>query len=160
MYPSDVPEITYEIDFDHPLLDTQRYHHRCGEDAFVREIARARTFGFLAEVEYLRSQGFAKGGSLDNAVVIADYRVLNPEGLRYPDECVRHKILDLIGDLSLVGAPLLGHVVARRAGHALHAALAREILRRPERWVAVTRPAELLRPAAPAGGADTAHVPA
>jgi UDP-3-O-[3-hydroxymyristoyl] N-acetylglucosamine deacetylase len=138
LYPSDAPEITYEIDFDHPILKKQRYHYRVCEDTFVREIARARTFGFLKEVEYLQSQGFAKGGSLDNAIVIGDYRILNPEGLRYPDEFVRHKILDSIGDLSLAGSPIIGHFQAVKSGHALNAKLVEQILDSPEKWEYVT----------------------
>ncbi len=138
IYPSDVPEITYEIDFDHPILKKQRYYYRAGEDAFVKDIARARTFGFLKEVEYLQSCGFAKGGSLDNAIVIGDYRILNPEGLRYPDEFVRHKILDSIGDLSLAGYPIIGHFQAIKSGHAMNTQLVHKILKSPEKWEYVT----------------------
>ncbi len=138
IYPADVPEITYEIDFNHPLLKVQRLHYRCSEDAFVRDIARARTFGFLKEVEHLQARGFARGGSLDNAIVIGDYRILNPEGLRFPDEFVRHKILDAIGDLSLLGCPLIGHVQAVRSGHALNARLVNRILESPQKWSYVT----------------------
>jgi len=143
IYPSDVPEVTYEIDFDHPMLKKQRYHYRASEDSYVREIARARTFGFLKEVEYLQSQGFALGGSLDNAIVIGDYRILNHDGLRYPDEFVRHKILDAIGDLSLVGVPMIGHFMASRSGHALNAKLVDRILKSPEKWRYVTHPQDL-----------------
>ncbi|MEK6776894.1 MAG: UDP-3-O-acyl-N-acetylglucosamine deacetylase [bacterium] len=138
IYPSDFPEITYEIDFEHPMLKKQRYYYRANEDTFVREIARARTFGFLKEVEHLQSMGFAKGGSLDNAIVIGDYRILNPEGLRYPDEFVRHKILDSIGDLSLVGCPFIGHFHAVKSGHALNARLVQHILESPQKWEYVT----------------------
>jgi UDP-3-O-[3-hydroxymyristoyl] N-acetylglucosamine deacetylase len=138
VYPSDVPEITYEIDFDHPILKKQRYYYRACEDAFVQDIARARTFGFLKEVEYLQSCGFAKGGSLDNAIVIGDYRILNPEGLRYPDEFVRHKILDSIGDLSLAGSPIIGHFQAIKSGHAMNTQLVQKILDSPEKWEYVT----------------------
>jgi len=143
IYPSDLTEITYEIDFEHPMLKKQRYYYRASEDTFVREIARARTFGFLKEVEYLQSMGFAKGGSLDNAIVIGDYRILNPEGLRYPDEFVRHKILDSIGDLSLVGCPIIGHFHAVKSGHALNARLVQQILDHPQKWDYVTRREEL-----------------
>jgi len=143
LYPSESLEITCEIDFDHPMLKNQRYHYRANEDDFVREIARARTFGFLREVEYLQSQGFALGGSLDNAIVISDYRVLNSEGLRYPDEFVRHKILDAIGDLSLAGCPILGHVQTFKSGHATHASLVHHLLESPGKWKYVTRTDEL-----------------
>jgi UDP-3-O-[3-hydroxymyristoyl] N-acetylglucosamine deacetylase len=138
VYPSDVPEITYEIDFNHPMLKVQRLHYRYSEDAFVRDIARARTFGFLKEVEQLQASGYARGGSLDNAIVIGDYRILNPEGLRFPDEFVRHKILDAIGDLSLVGCPIIGHFQAAKSGHALNARLVNRILESPEKWSYVT----------------------
>lgn len=143
IYPSDIPEITYEIDFDHPLLKKQRYHYRASEDAFVREIGRARTFGFLKEVEYLQARGFAKGGSLDNAIVIGDYRILNVEGLRYTDEFVRHKILDSIGDLSLAGSPVIGHFHAVKSGHALNAKLVQRLLDNPEKWDYVTHMEDL-----------------
>jgi UDP-3-O-[3-hydroxymyristoyl] N-acetylglucosamine deacetylase len=148
VYPSDFPEITYEIDFDHPVLKKQHYHYRTNEDAFVREIARARTFGLLKEVEYLQAHGFAKGGSLDNAIVIGDYRILNPDGLRYPDEFVRHKILDSIGDLSLAGNPIIGHFQAIKSGHALNTRLVQTILDSPEKWTFATH-LEDLYPASP-----------
>lgn len=164
-YPSDSPEISYEIDFDHPMLKKQRYDYRVNEDSFVREIARARTFGFLKEVEYLQAHGFAKGGSLDNAIVIGDYRILNPDGLRYPDEFVRHKILDSIGDLSLAGSPIIGHFHAVKSGHALNAKLVQKLLASHEKWQFITH-LEDLRPAAPANNqtnipvADIAKAPA
>ncbi|MDX1763475.1 MAG: UDP-3-O-acyl-N-acetylglucosamine deacetylase [bacterium] len=149
LYPSDTPEITCEIDFDHPLLKTQRYHYQASENAFVRDIARARTFGFLKEVEYLQSKGFARGGSLDNAIVIGDYRILNSDGLRFTDEFVRHKILDAIGDLSLVGLPVIGHMLSVKSGHAMNAKLVETVLAHPEKWTYVTHPQDV-RPAVPA----------
>ncbi len=112
--------ISFTIDFDHSFLKTQSFSFINDARTFQREISKARTFGFLKEVELLRSMGLARGGSLENAIVIDDYRILNEEGLRYPDEFVRHKILDLLGDLSLLGAYLIGHVKAYRSGHHLN----------------------------------------
>lgn len=158
LYPSEAPEITCEIDFDHPLLKKQRYHYQASENAFVRDIARARTFGFLKEVEYLQSQGFARGGSLDNAIVIGDYRILNGEGLRFTDEFVRHKILDAIGDLSLVGFPVIGHLLSVKSGHAMNAKLVETVLANPKKWKFVTHP-EDLHPAVPVGKRVEAEAP-
>ena len=119
--------ITCSLDFDHPLIAPAPYRFEFSERAFQREIARSRTFGFIEDVEKLRSRGLARGGSLDNAIVIDSYRVLNPEGLRFPDEFVRHKVLDAIGDLSLFGMPLVGRVHLHRTGHALNTALVRAV---------------------------------
>ena len=105
---------------------------RITEESFVEDIAPARTFGFLKEVEMLRQRGLALGGSLDNAIVLGETGVLN--ALRFEDECVRHKILDVIGDLSLVGHPVVGHLVAHRGGHALHTAFAAKILEETDAW--------------------------
>lgn len=137
VYPAERLKISYTIDFDHPLIGVQRETFLVTPRAFMEQISPARTFGFLREVEYLRSRGFARGGSMENAVVIGDNSILNPH-LRFPDEFVRHKILDAVGDLTLLGAPLLGHVVAYRAGHALHASLVRTVLDNPEAWRLVT----------------------
>jgi UDP-3-O-[3-hydroxymyristoyl] N-acetylglucosamine deacetylase len=137
IYPADRLKISYTIDFDHPLIGVQRETFAITPRAFMEHIAPARTFGFLREVEYMRTQGLALGGSMENAIVVGDNSILNPQ-LRFPDEFVRHKILDAIGDLSLLGNPLLGHVVAYRAGHALHTALVEEILGTPEAWRLVT----------------------
>jgi UDP-3-O-[3-hydroxymyristoyl] N-acetylglucosamine deacetylase len=136
LYPSDDFKVTYSISFDHPLLRHQSHTMRVDENAFVDEIAPARTFGFLHEVELLRQQGLALGGSLENAIVLSETGVLNPQ-LRYEDEFVRHKILDAIGDLSLVGYPIIGHLVAHRAGHALHTAFAKRILEERDAWKVV-----------------------
>jgi UDP-3-O-[3-hydroxymyristoyl] N-acetylglucosamine deacetylase len=136
LYPSDDFKVTYSISFDHPLLRHQSHTMRVDENAFVDEIAPARTFGFLHEVEMLRQQGLALGGSLENAIVLSETGVLNPQ-LRYEDEFVRHKILDAIGDLSLVGYPIIGHLVAHRAGHALHTAFAKRILEERDAWKVV-----------------------
>jgi UDP-3-O-[3-hydroxymyristoyl] N-acetylglucosamine deacetylase len=133
LYPSDHFKVTYSISFDHPLLRHQSRTMRVTEESFIEEIAPARTFGFLKEVEMLRQRGLALGGSLDNAIVLGETGVLN-NALRFEDEFVRHKILDVIGDLSLVGHPVVGHLVAHRGGHALHTAFAARILEEPDAW--------------------------
>src|SRR5215203_7521101 len=120
LYPSDHFKVTYSISFDHPMLRHQSRTMQITEESFIEEIAPARTFGFLKEVEMLRQNGLALGGSLENAIVLGETGVLN--ALRFEDEFVRHKILDVIGDLALVGHPIIGHVVAHRGGHALHTA--------------------------------------
>ena len=139
IYPSDHFKVTYTISFDHPMLRHQSRTERITEYSFAESIAPARTFGFLKEVESLRQNGLALGGSLENAIVIGDAGVLN--ALRFEDEFVRHKILDAIGDLALVGHPIIGHVVAHRAGHALHTALAARLLEEHDAWMVVENPA-------------------
>jgi len=139
LYPSDHFKVTYSIAFDHPLLRHQSRTLRITEESFVEEIAPARTFGFLEEVEMMRQQGLALGGSLENAVVIGDTGVLN-NALRFEDEFVRHKILDVIGDMALVGRPIIGHLIAHRGGHALHTAFAARVLEDPEAWTLVDAP--------------------
>lgn len=124
--------ITCSLDFDHPLISPQPYRFKFSERAFQRDLARARTFGFMKDVEMLRARGLARGGSLDNAIVIDDYRVLNPEGLRYPDEFVRHKVLDALGDLALFGMPVIGKLTLHRTGHALNTQLVRAVLADPK----------------------------
>jgi len=134
VYPHSELRITYAIDFDHPRLGYQELTASLWSSrAFEEKLAGARTFTFERDVEALRRAGLALGGSLDNAVVLGEDDILN-DSLRYPDEFVRHKMLDLVGDLALIGRPLCGHVVAYRAGHHLHTRLAREILARPDRW--------------------------
>jgi UDP-3-O-[3-hydroxymyristoyl] N-acetylglucosamine deacetylase len=133
LYPSDHFKVTYSISFDHPLLRHQTRTMKITDESFVEEIAPARTFGFLKEVEMLRQRGLALGGSLDNAIVLGETGVLN-NALRFEDEFVRHKILDVIGDLSLVGYPVIGHLVAHRGGHALHTAFAARILEEADAW--------------------------
>ncbi len=128
LFPDDEFKVSYTIEFDHPLLQNQSYTLAVTDKTFIEEISRARTFGFLKDVEALKQRGYAKGGSLENAVVIDSKGVLNEEGLRYKDEFVRHKILDLIGDLSLVGKPILGHIIAYKSGHTLNFALIRKLL--------------------------------
>ncbi|MEO7133456.1 MAG: UDP-3-O-acyl-N-acetylglucosamine deacetylase [Vicinamibacterales bacterium] len=139
IYPSDHFKVSYTISFDHPLLRHQSRTERITEQSFAESIAPARTFGFLKEVESLRQNGLALGGSLENAIVIGDSGVLN--ALRFEDEFVRHKILDAVGDLALVGHPIVGHVVAHRAGHALHTALASRLLEEPDAWMLMEHPA-------------------
>jgi UDP-3-O-[3-hydroxymyristoyl] N-acetylglucosamine deacetylase len=154
VYPSDHFKVSYTISFDHPLLRHQSRTERITEQSFAESIAAARTFGFLKEVEWMRQNGLALGGSLDNAIVIGDAGVLN--ALRFEDEFVRHKILDAIGDLALLGYPLIGHVVAHRAGHALHTALVTELLEQRDAWVLVD--SQLLPATAPARVAAAARV--
>src|SRR5438093_5089784 len=134
LYPSDHFKVTYSISFDHPLIRHQSRTMKITDESFVEEIAPARTFGFLKEVEMLRQRGLALGGSLDNAIVLGETGVLNQNALRFEDEFVRHKILDVIGDLSLVGYPVVGHLVAHRGGHALHTAFAARILDEVDAW--------------------------
>ena len=132
VYPADRFKVSYTISFDHPMLRHQQKTMDIDEQAFVDHIAPARTFGFLKEVEMLRQRGLALGGSLENAVVLGETGVLNP--LRFDDEFVRHKILDVIGDLSLVGHHIQGHLVVHRGGHALHTAFADEVLKQRDAW--------------------------
>jgi UDP-3-O-[3-hydroxymyristoyl] N-acetylglucosamine deacetylase len=133
-YPGPEYRVTYAIDFDHPVLGYQELSVGIWREGdFVQKLAPARTFTFEADVESLRQRGLALGGSLDNALVLGTDRLLNPE-LRFPDEFVRHKMLDLVGDLSLLGRPLCAHVVAYRAGHDMHARLARRIWEARDSW--------------------------
>jgi UDP-3-O-[3-hydroxymyristoyl] N-acetylglucosamine deacetylase len=130
--PYDGLRITYSIDFAHPKIGKQTLDIDINEVSFEREIAGARTFGFLKDVEKLRAQGLALGGSYQNAIVLDNENILNEEGLRYPDEFVRHKVLDALGDVVTLGAPLMGHVVLHKAGHDLLNRLARKILSLPD----------------------------
>jgi UDP-3-O-[3-hydroxymyristoyl] N-acetylglucosamine deacetylase len=136
IYPSEQFKVTYSIAFDHPLLLHQSKTIEITDASFVEEIAPARTFTFLKEVDMLRQQGLALGGSLDNAIVIGETGVLNGT-LRFEDEFVRHKILDVIGDMALLGYPLVGHLVAHRGGHALHTAFAAHVLEDVNAWTLV-----------------------
>jgi len=133
-------KLSFEIDFRHPAVDStgQRVEFDLGQGSYSRDIARARTFGFTKDVEMMRANGLALGGGLDNAIVMDDYKVLNAEGLRYDDEFVKHKILDAMGDLYLVGKPLLAAYSAFRSGHALNNRLLRELLARPEAYEVVS----------------------
>jgi UDP-3-O-[3-hydroxymyristoyl] N-acetylglucosamine deacetylase len=141
LYPSDHFKVTYSISYDHPLLRHQSRTLRITEESFIEEVAPARTFTFLKDVEMLRQNGLALGGSLENAIVLGETGVLN-NVLRFEDEFVRHKILDAIGDLALVGYPVIGHLVAHRAGHALHTAFAAKILEESHAWRLVEAPVE------------------
>jgi UDP-3-O-[3-hydroxymyristoyl] N-acetylglucosamine deacetylase len=138
IYPADAFRVTYRISFPHPLIGTQTIDFAPASSRYAAEIAPARTFGFLEELEMLRKNGLIRGGSLENAVVLDRTGVVNPEGLRFPDEFCRHKLLDLIGDFSLLGHPLLGHVVAERAGHAMHAQLVSRLLQERKSWKLVS----------------------
>jgi UDP-3-O-[3-hydroxymyristoyl] N-acetylglucosamine deacetylase len=126
--------ITCTIEFSHPKIGHQSFDLDITEPSFAREVARARTFGFLKDVEALRSKGLARGGSLENAVVLDHTEIMNPEGVRWENEFVRHKVLDALGDLVTLGMPLMGHVVLHRAGHDLMNRLVRKILESPDRY--------------------------
>jgi len=139
LFPSDHFKVSYTIGFDHPLLRHQTRTIVVTEDSFIEDIAPARTFTFLKEVEMLRQNGLALGGSLDNAVVISDTGVLNIS-LRFEDEFVRHKILDLIGDFALLGHQVIAHAVVHRGGHALHTAMAAQLLQESDAWQLVEEP--------------------
>jgi len=134
LMPSDEFQITYNIDFDHPLIGKQSYHMVFSRDRYEQDISEARTFGFLREVEYLQAKGLALGGSLKNAIVLDDEKVINKDGLRAKDEFVKHKILDAIGDLFLLGMPIIGHFWAHKSGHKLNNLLLRKLLSHRERW--------------------------
>ncbi len=128
--------LDFTIDFDHPVFRHRNNSFRLefSTGAYIRDISRARTFGFLADIEKLHNMGLALGGNLDNAVVVDDFRVLNEQGLRFADEFVRHKLLDALGDMFLVGAPLLGWYQGYRSGHDLNNRLCLELLRNPDHW--------------------------
>jgi UDP-3-O-[3-hydroxymyristoyl] N-acetylglucosamine deacetylase len=138
--PFDGFALSFSIDFHHPAIDSTANFAEVdfARDSYVKEVARARTFGFVNEVEALRAAGLARGGSLDNAIVMDEYRVLNSDGLRYDDEFVKHKILDAIGDLYLAGKPLVARYVACKSGHGLNNQLVRALLARQEAWELVT----------------------
>lgn len=133
-------KVGFTIDFDHPVFRSRSQHASVdfSTTSFVREVSRARTFGFMKDIEYLRARNLAKGGSVDNAIVIDDYGILNEDGLRYEDEFVRHKILDAIGDLYLAGHSLIGEYQGFKSGHALNNQLVRELIRQQDAWEIVT----------------------
>ena len=139
--PADAYEIDCLIDFPHPLIGIQHRSITLDNGSFARDIASARTFGFIEEVEALRRANLIRGGSLDNAIVLTRHGMLNETGLRFSDEFVRHKILDIVGDLALLGMTLLGRVKAERSGHLLHAALMSSLLRNRAAWEIVDLPA-------------------
>jgi len=132
--PSRFFRVTFDIAFQHPCIALQQRSVKVTTAGFRKDLAPARTFGFLKDVEMLKAVGLARGGSLENAIVVDDEKILNPEGLRFQDEFVRHKILDAIGDLSLIGYPILGHVRAFKAGHDINHQLAEKILNTPDSW--------------------------
>jgi len=136
--PSDIASFNFLIRFDHPVIGEQHRHFIFSKSAFIEEIARARTFGFLKEVQYLRSKNLALGGSLENAIVLDDTKVLNPEGLRFEDEFVRHKILDAIGDLKVLGMPILGEYKAFAGSHELNHKLTVALLKEVDAYEIVT----------------------
>jgi UDP-3-O-[3-hydroxymyristoyl] N-acetylglucosamine deacetylase len=134
LLPSRGFRITYTIDFNHQLIANQSCRVYFSQITFEREICNARTFGLLKDLQALKTNGLAKGGSVDNAIVVGEEYILNEEGLRFPEEFVRHKVLDLIGDTALLGRPLIGHIIAHKSGHHLHHQLIREILRNQSTW--------------------------
>jgi UDP-3-O-[3-hydroxymyristoyl] N-acetylglucosamine deacetylase len=141
VYPADSYRIHYRIDFPHPLVGLQEFTVELTNGSYLQQIAPARTFGFLRDEAALRNMGLIRGASEENAIVLTDDGIKNPP-LRFPDEFVRHKVLDLIGDLALLGHPLLGRIEADRAGHAMHAALVSRLLRDRSLWEFANLPAE------------------
>ncbi len=132
--------VGFSIDFDHPVFRDQKQSAMIdfSTTSFVREVSRARTFGFMRDIEYLRSRNLALGGSMENAIVVDDYRILNEDGLRYEDEFVKHKVLDAIGDLYLLGKSLIGEFKGHKSGHGLNNKLLRELISNPDAWEIVT----------------------
>ncbi|MAZ78502.1 MAG: UDP-3-O-[3-hydroxymyristoyl] N-acetylglucosamine deacetylase [Legionellales bacterium] len=146
--PFDGFKVGFSIEFDHPVFNQNNCHAEIdfSTTSFVKEVSRARTFGFMRDVELLRQKNLVLGGSLDNAVVVDDYRVLNEDGLRYADECVKHKILDAIGDLYLLGHSLIGAFKGHKSGHALNNTLIRELLLNEDAWELVSFETEYKAP--------------
>jgi UDP-3-O-[3-hydroxymyristoyl] N-acetylglucosamine deacetylase len=138
VFPYNGRKISYRIYFNHQLLGEQNLSLDLTEESFIKEIAPARTFGFLRDVEYLRANGFAKGGSFENAIILSKDGILNSTGLRFKDEFVRHKILDLIGDLSLIGLPIYGHILASKAGHSTNIKFLKKLLSHQDCWEIVS----------------------
>ncbi len=134
VYPSSKFKITCSITYDHPLIKKQTYSIDMGKGNFEKEIARARTYGFMSDIEYLKRYGFAKGASLENSIVIDKDQLLNSDGLRFKDEFVRHKILDCLGDFSLLGLPIIGHIILNKSGHALNHTFIKEFYNRRDAW--------------------------
>ena len=146
--PFDGFKVGFSIEFDHPVFNQNNCHAEIdfSTTSFVKEVSRARTFGFMRDVELLRQKNLVLGGSLDNAVVVDDYRILNEDGLRYADECVKHKILDAIGDLYLLGHSLIGAFKGHKSGHALNNTLIRELLLNEDAWELVSFETEYKAP--------------
>jgi UDP-3-O-[3-hydroxymyristoyl] N-acetylglucosamine deacetylase len=136
--PHDGRRITYRIHFNHHFLGEQKLSLEITEESFVKELAPARTFGFLKDVEYLKANGFAKGGSLENAIILGRDGVLNSSGLRFKDEFVRHKMLDLIGDFSLIGFPIYGHIIANKSGHTTNLKFLKKLISYQNCWEIVS----------------------
>ncbi|HON58526.1 MAG TPA: UDP-3-O-acyl-N-acetylglucosamine deacetylase [Smithella sp.] len=132
--PADEFKITYEIDFTHPVIGRQSYSMTFSDEAYEKEICEAQTFGFLKDLEFLQAKGLALGGSLKNVIVLDDKKIINKEGLRIPNVFVKHKILDAIGDLFLLGMPIIGHFVAYKSGHKLNNLLLKELMSHKDRW--------------------------
>ncbi|NIB40052.1 UDP-3-O-acyl-N-acetylglucosamine deacetylase [Pseudomaricurvus alkylphenolicus] len=146
--PFDGFKVSFSIDFDHPVFRGRTLDAEVdfSSTSFVKEVSRARTFGFMHEIEYLRSKGLAKGGSVDNAIVVDEYRILNEDGLRYEDEFVKHKILDAIGDLYLLGNSLIGEFKAHKSGHGLNNKSLRQLITQEDCWEVVTFEDEAVAP--------------
>jgi UDP-3-O-[3-hydroxymyristoyl] N-acetylglucosamine deacetylase len=140
VYGEERPSISSTIEFSHPLIGRQHFDYKADRLNYLEQIATARTFGFEREIDTLRRAGLIRGGSLENAIVLSDRGLLNPEPLRFADEFARHKVLDIIGDLALAGWPIIGHVRAERSGHALHSQLVSQLLRHSESWDLVEQP--------------------
>ena len=138
LVPSNDFRITYRIDYRHPFIGAQTYEMVFSYDHYEQEICRARTFGFLKDVDYMQANGLALGASLRNAIVLDDEKVINKEGLRCPDELVKHKVLDAIGDLFLLGLPVVGHFIGYKSGHRLNNLLLRELISDPENYEVVS----------------------
>jgi UDP-3-O-[3-hydroxymyristoyl] N-acetylglucosamine deacetylase len=151
--PADGFSVNFTADFNHPLITNQGFEVAVSDRTYEREVARARTFCFRKDIEAMQAQGLARGGSLENAIVIDEYSILNPEGLRFPDEFARHKVLDAIGDVALLGMPVLGALTAVKSGHALNQALVRKVLSDPScyRVLQVTGESEGARARLPVG---------
>lgn len=143
IHPADEFRITYSLHYGHPLLMHQEASVLCSKESFVDKIGNARTFGFLDELDHLRRLGLVRGGSLSCAVVLGEDEIINEDGLRFEEEFVYHKIMDSMGDFYLLGRPILGHIVAHKAGHALHAELTKKIASRTDHWSLVSRKTEI-----------------
>jgi UDP-3-O-[3-hydroxymyristoyl] N-acetylglucosamine deacetylase len=143
--PFDGRTITYEIDYDHRLLGRQSMDVDLDKDDFTKELAPARTFGFLKDVKYLKAKGLAKGGSLENAVILSDTGVVNTSGLRFKDEFIRHKILDFIGDMALCGFPIYGHFHVIRSGHTVNLKFFKKFLSSVDCWQVITETSQSLK---------------
>ncbi len=151
--PADAFSVEFTADFKHPLITNQAFKVTVSDRTYAREVARARTFCFRKDIERMQAAGLGKGGSLENAIIVDEFSILNPEGLRFPDEFARHKVLDAIGDLALLGMPVVGALTAVKSGHAMNQALVRKVLADPSchRVVRVSAEADVATALAPAG---------